>query len=154
MEKTSEKNLVIFSLEQETYGIDILFVREIIKSLEIVAIPQSPDFVEGIIHLRENIIPIVNLSKRLKLSENKTSPKKRKIIIVEISERLIGLFVDSVGEVLRISDTDINPVPETVATVETRYLQGVIKIEDRIILLMDIDKVLSREELNQLIEQQ
>ena len=152
METAQEKHLVIFSLKNEEYAVPISFVREIIKPTEIVNIPQSPDFVEGIIHLREDIIAVIDLAKRLKAADSEVPGKMKKIIIVEIQEKLIGLIVDFVGEVLRVSESQISPVPETISTIDTRYLQGVIKIESRVILLMDIEKVLSKEELKQLID--
>ena len=153
MQNVMEKHLIIFKLGHEEYGIDISSVREIIKIAEIVKIPQSPAFVEGIIHLRENIIPIIDLARRLQITESMAPLKKKRILIVEFSDRLIGLVVDAVGEVLRISENLISPVPETVATHDTRYFQGTIKIDERIILFMDIHKVLNLEELKALANQ-
>lgn len=152
MENQQEKRLVIFNLGNEEYAIAISFVREIIKPCEIVKIPKSPDFVEGIIHLREDIIAVIDLAKRLKTADSGIPQKKKKIIIVEISGRFIGLIVDSVGEVLRISESQISPVPESISTIDIRYLQGVIRVDDRIILFMDIQKILAPEELKQILE--
>ena len=139
MKNEQEKHFIVFKLGNEEYAVLISFVREIIKPAE------------SIIHLRQNIIPVVALGKRLKVPDTGLGHSKKKIIIVAVQEKLIGLIVDLVGEVLRIDDKHIHPVPEALSTIDTRYLQGVIRIENRVILLMDIEKVLNKEELKQML---
>jgi purine-binding chemotaxis protein CheW len=147
MEKKQEKHLVIFSLANEEYGIDISFVREIIKQAAIVKVPKAPDFVEGIINLRQQIIAVIDLATRLGIGKAQGAPRNRRTIIVEVDEKQIGLVVDSVGEVLRIPPEQVSAVPDSVKTIDTRYLTGVINVAGRLILLMDITQVLNREEL-------
>ena len=150
MEESINKNFIVFSLCNIEYAVDISYIKEIIKLREIVQVPKSPDFVEGIVQLRDEIVAIIDLAKRLKIDNTSINLKKRKIIIVNLVERILGLQVDSVGEVLKVSDDQIHPVPQTIATVDINYLKGVIKIEDRVILLMNIDKILSVDELCEL----
>jgi purine-binding chemotaxis protein CheW len=152
MGTTKEKHLVVFQLGDENFALDIACVREIIKPAEIVRVPNSPDCVQGLIHLREHVIPVIDLSRMLGVPSGAAQDKTRRFIITEIGGRLTGLSVDAVGEVLRIPEAGVEPVPETVSTVRTQYLTGIIRPGGRIVLLMDLQKILSPEELRQLIQ--
>lgn len=142
-----EHQLVVFNLGDEAFGVDIAQVREIIKMAEITRMPNAPEFVEGIINLRGQITTIMDLRKRLcmKLAE---ANEQTRIIIVEASGSTLGMIVDSVSEVLRISGDDIDP--PSAASTHAEYIQGVGKLEDRLLILLDLNKVLSEEEIVQI----
>lgn len=140
-----EVQLVAFKLGGEEYGVSITQVQEIIRRREPTRIPQTPNFIEGVINLRGNLIPIIDLKKRFKLPEVEFDENSR-IIIVEVEGQTVGIIVDAVSEVLRISQDAIEPPPPGVATIEAEYLKGVGKIDDRLLILLDIDKLLSTKE--------
>jgi purine-binding chemotaxis protein CheW len=132
--------LVTFTLDNEEFGVDILKVQEINKMIDITRIPNSPPFVEGVINLRGKIIPIVDLRKRLGF-EDKASDKSTRIIVVELDGVVLGFIVDSVSEVLRISDSTVEPPPSLVNGIESEYIQGVGKLENRLLILLDLRKI-------------
>lgn len=141
--------LVIFQLGGEEFGVEIVKVQEIIRMPEITHIPQSPDFVEGVINLRGKIIVVVNLDKRFNLSLKDVDENSR-IIVVEIGNNVVGMIVDSVNEVLRIPNSSVEPAPELVLSQISRdYLKGVGKVDDRLLILLDLAKVLTIEEMNE-----
>jgi len=155
-EKENQKDeilqLVTFSVGEEEFGVEILKVQEINKMLQVTKIPNSPDFVEGVINLRGKVIPIINLRKRLRLSD-KEYDKNTRIIVMEIQGRTVGFIVDSVSEVLRIPRSITEPPPSMIGGVSSEYIVAVGKLEDRLLILLDIDKILSNEEkaaLNQI----
>jgi purine-binding chemotaxis protein CheW len=137
--------LVTFSVGEEEFGVEILKVQEINKMLQVTKIPNSPDFVEGVINLRGKVIPIINLRKRLRLSD-KEYDKNTRIIVMEIQGRTVGFIVDSVSEVLRIPRSITEPPPSMIGGVSSEYIVAVGKLEDRLLILLDIDKILSNEE--------
>ena len=140
--------LVIFQLGGEEFGVEIMKVQEIIRMPEITQIPQSPDFVEGVINLRGKIIVVVNLDKRFNLNQKETDDNSR-IIVVEIENNVVGMVVDSVNEVLRIPTSSVEPAPDLVLSQISRdYMKGVGKIDDRLLILLDLAKVLTIEEMN------
>lgn len=143
------KQLVTFSLGQEEFGVDILKVQEIIRMVEITKVPKAPDFVEGVINLRGKVIPVVDLRRRFGMTQAEHS-KDTRIMVVDICKTITGFIVDSVSEVLRIPADTIEPPPPVVAGIESEYINGVGKLEDRLLILLDLDKVLSGEEINQL----
>ncbi len=148
-----EAQLVVFQLGKEDFGVDIDQVREIIKPTEITKMPNSPEFVEGVINLRGQITTIMDLRKRLNLETSDQSEHTR-IIIVEMAHNTLGMVVDSVTEVLRLSKADIDPTPSISTTVETEYIQGVGKVttgdQTRLLILLDLTKVLTNDELTHL----
>lgn len=137
--------LVSFKVGEEEFGVDILKVQEINKMTLITRVPNAPDFVEGVINLRGRVIPIVDLRKRLGLPEKKHD-KNTRIIVVEIARMTIGFIVDAVSEVLRISRDITEKPPELVAGIDADYITAVAKLEDRLLILLDLDKVLSKDE--------
>ncbi len=137
--------LVGFKLGKEEFGVDILKVQEINRMLEITEMPNSPEFVEGIVNLRGRIIPIVYLKKRLNM-ELKKHDSSTRIIVVEVEGQTIGFVVDEVSEVLRIESKIIEPAPPIVGGLRSDYIIGVAKLEDRLLILLDLNKVLSVEE--------
>ena len=138
--------LVTFRIGEEEFGVDILRVQEIIRIMEITRVPKSPDFVEGVINLRGKVIPIIDLRKRFGL-EVKEYVKHTRIIVIEISNMIVGFVVDAVSEVLRIpADTVEPPPPAVMGGIDSEYISGAGKLEDRLLILLDLDKLLSQEE--------
>jgi purine-binding chemotaxis protein CheW len=138
--------LVTFRIGEEEFGVDILRVQEIIRIMEITRVPKAPDFVEGVINLRGKVIPIIDLRKRFGL-EVKEYVKHTRIIVIEISNMIVGFVVDAVSEVLRVpADTVEPPPPAVMGGIDSEYISGVGKLEDRLLILLDLDKLLSQEE--------
>ena len=144
--KTSgSMQLVSFRLAQEEYGIEITRVREIILMGEITRVPQTPHFVKGLINLRSTVIPVIDLRARFGLTEAEVTDESR-IMVVNVAGKTIGIVVDAVSEVLRVSSDQIAPPPPTVVSLGTEYLTGLVKLEKQLLLLLDIDKLLGTEE--------
>ena len=140
-ETTGTMQLVSFRLAQEEYGIEITKVQEIILMGEITRVPQTPDFIKGLINLRNTVIPIVDLRLRFGLAQEEWTDETR-IMVVNVSGKTIGIIVDGVSEVLRISSDQIAPPPPTVAGLGQEYLTGLAKLDKRLLILLDIDKIL------------
>jgi purine-binding chemotaxis protein CheW len=117
--------------------------------MEITKVPRAPEFVEGVINLRGKVIPIIDLRKRFGL-ESREHDKHTRIIVIEISNMIVGFVVDSVSEVLRIPADTVEPPPPVVAGLESEYISGVGKLADRLLILLDLDRLLSGEEQHQL----
>ena len=144
--------LVIFQLGGEEFGVEIMAVQEIIKMPAITAIPQAPEYVAGVINLRGRIIVVVNLSKKFNILSSEKN-KEYKVIVVELENQVIGMMVDSVSEVLRIPNTNVDPAPGMVASgSSSNYIQGVGKLEDRLLILLDLRNVLSDHETEELYQ--
>ena len=141
--------LVTFSIGEEEFGVDILKVQEIIRTMEITKVPRAQDFVEGVINLRGKVIPIIDLRRRFGL-DSKPHDKHTRIIVIEINNMIVGFVVDSVSEVLRIPAGTVEPPPPVVAGVESEYISGVGKLQDRLLILLDLDKLLSGEDMEAL----
>ena len=137
--------LVSFEVGEEEYAVPILSVQEINRMMQITRVPQSPAFVEGVINLRGKIIPVIDLRKRFGLTELENSDDVR-IIVVEVASRVIGFTVDRVNEVLRISSSIVEPPPSMVCGHDTDYVQGVGKLDDRLLILLHLEKLFSAEE--------
>lgn len=141
--------LVTFSIGEEEFGVDILKVQEIIRTMEITKVPRAPEFVEGVINLRGKVIPIIDLRRRFGL-DFKEHDKDTRIIVIEINNIVVGFVVDAVSEVLRIPTNTVEPPPPVVAGVDSDYISGVGKLQDRLLILLDLDKLLSSEDLDML----
>ena len=135
--------LVTFKLDVEEFGIDILRVQEIIRIMDITKVPNSPEFVEGVINLRGRVIPVINLRKRLMLP-NLEKDNKTRVIVVELSDKTVGFIVDEVNEVLRIPKSITEPPPEMTAGIDSDYITSVGKLEDRLLILLDIEKLVDK----------
>ena len=141
--------LVIFQLGGEEFGVEIMQVQEIIRMPEITRIPQSPEYVEGVINLRGKIIVVINLDTRFDLNSKELDDDSR-IIIVEVGDNVVGMVVDSVSEVLRLATSSVEAAPEIISSkIKADYLKGVGKLDDRLLILLDLERVLSEEELSQ-----
>ena len=136
--------LVSFRLASEEYGIEITKVREIILMGEITRVPQTPEYIKGLINLRSTVIPIVDLRLRFELPQEKVSDETR-IMVVNVAGKTIGIIVDAVNEVLRVSQKQIAPPPPTVAGLRREYLTGLVKLDKRLLILLDIDKILGED---------
>lgn len=141
--------LVTFSIGEEEFGVNILKVQEIIRTMEITKVPRAPDFVEGVINLRGKVIPIIDLRRRFGLAP-RGHDKNTRIIVIEINNIIVGFVVDAVSEVLRIPASTVEPPPPVVAGVESDYVSGVGKLQDRLLIMLDLDKLLSSEDMEAL----
>lgn len=140
------QQLVSFKLGNEEFGVDIIKVQEIMRLQEITQVPQMPGFVEGVINLRGNVIPIVNLRKKFGL-EDREGDKQTRIIVVNVAGKKVrGFIVDAVEQVLRLSEEQIAPAPDVELSVNKEYLKGVGKLDDRLLILLDLDKLLTTDE--------
>ncbi len=138
----TEKQLVVFDLADEGYGVDIGSVREIIRMQEITRVPRAPDFVEGVINLRGRVIPVIDLRKRFGFNIADLT-KDTRIVVVDIGGRDIGVVVDAVTEVLRLSADKVEPASSVITTSDSEYLLGIAKLEGRLIILLDLQQALS-----------
>jgi purine-binding chemotaxis protein CheW len=135
------EHLVSFFLQREEYGVDVRLVQEIIRAAEITPVPRAPEAIRGVINLRGRIIPVVDLKKRLGLGETSVGPKTR-IVVVKVRERLMGLLVDGASQVLRVPVSVIEAAPEEVVEIDANAIRGVAKLPGRLIILMDLQRVL------------
>lgn len=145
-----EEQLVVFELSGEFYGIQIAAVESIIKIQEITQLPQAPYYVKGITNLRGTVLPVIDLRTRFGLETQEYS-KQTRIMVVIMGKVKVGMVVDGVSEVLRISDEAIEPPPPMVTTVNSAFLKGIAKVEGRLIILLELAKVLDLEEQNELM---
>ncbi len=148
----TEKQLVVFDLNTEAYGVDIGAVREIIRLQDITKVPGTPDFVEGVINLRGKVTPVVDLRKKLNITVAEQNAENR-IVVMDIAGQDIGMVVDAVTEVLRISASAVEPPSQVITnTTDHDYLMGIAKLDEKLIILLDLDKVLSLQEKQDLSE--
>lgn len=142
--------LVTFTLGGEEYAVDILKVQEINRMKEITRVPNAPYYVEGVINLRGKVIPVVSLRKFFGLPEEEDR-LKQKIMIMDIQGVTMGLIVDTVSEVLRISSSIVEPPPAMTSSVSSEFISGIVKLEDRLIILLDMDRLIGKEETASMI---
>lgn len=143
--------LVTFTLGSGEYAADILKVQEINRMKEITRVPNSPSYVEGVINLRGKVIPVVNLRKKFGLAERESDEQSR-IMIMDIQGITMGLVVDAVSEVLRVPDNIVEPTPPMASNISTEFIKGIAKLEDRLIILLDMDRLIGRTEETAMIE--
>jgi len=144
-EGTGSMQLVSFRLAEEEYGIEITTIREIILMGEITRVPQTPHYVKGLINLRSTVIPVIDLRARFGLPEEELTDESR-IMVMHVGTKTIGIVVDAVSEVLRVTQDQMAPPPPTVAGLGQEYLTGLVKLEDRLLILLDVEKLLGRED--------
>jgi len=140
-----ESQLVVFELENEAYGVDIAVVEGIIKMQEITRLPRAPHFMEGITNLRGAVVPVIDLRKRFGLPPQEPTRDTR-IVIANMNGTQVGLIVDAVSQVIRVPQDAIEPPPQLTMTVNSAFIKSVAKLEKRLVILLDLDKVLSAEE--------
>jgi purine-binding chemotaxis protein CheW len=143
--------LVGFKIAEELFGVDILMVQEIIRSAPITAVPNSPEFVEGVINLRGDIIPVIDLRKRLGLFDEDSEQLRTWILILDIQGRVTGFIVDLVTEVLKIEEEQIEHAPDIIVSgLESQYIRGVVDIEGELLILLDFNRILLTDEIRKL----
>lgn len=134
--------LVTFTIANEEFGLEILLVQEIIRIMPITRVPRAPEFVEGVINLRGKVIPIMDLRRRFGLAAREHDSATR-IIVVELQTLIVGFVVDAVSEVLRIPSGTVEPPPPLVAGIDSEYISGVGKLKDRLLIMIDLNRLLS-----------
>jgi purine-binding chemotaxis protein CheW len=144
-EEEEKLQLLVFLLGQEEYALNIMDIKEIIRPMEVTEVPKAPEYIQGIISLRGMIIPVMDVNKRLGLPVREHGHENR-IIVVKWREHLFGLFVDSVVQVMNLPLARIEPPPEILGGVEGEFLRGVGKVEDRLIILLNLVRILALEE--------
>ena len=150
--ETDQMQLVGFTIGKETFGVNILMVQEIIRAAPITAVPNSPDFIEGVINLRGSIIPVIDLRKRLNLFKEREDDVTW-ILIINVDERVTGFIVDSVTKVLKIQTNTIEPPPDiVVAGLKSQYIRGVCEIDTGLLILLDFSRILQIKEIKKLKE--
>jgi purine-binding chemotaxis protein CheW len=141
--------VVSFKLGSEEYGVDIAQVQEINRMVAVTHVPRAPQFMEGVINLRGQLIPIIDLRARFGMPRAEHT-KNTRIVVTEIGAKRVGMVVDSVSEVLRLPLDQVEPAPEMITGVDTEYIRGVGKIEDRLIILLDLAKIITGSEKREL----
>ena len=148
---TSERQLVVFDLDTEAYGVDIGAVREIIRLLQITRVPRAPEFIEGVVNLRGKVIPVLDLRTRFGMPRADRTEENR-IVVVDVGGRDIGMVVDAVTEVSRIPASSIEPPSAVITTEDSGYITGIVKSDEKLIILLDIGRVITDREATQLAD--
>jgi purine-binding chemotaxis protein CheW len=138
------EHLATFFLSGEEYGVDVRLVQEIVRVSEITQVPRAPEFIRGVINLRGRIIPVIDLKRKLGLGEFALARASR-IVVVKVRERLIGLLVDGASQVLKVPLSVIEAAPEEIVEIDQNFIRGVAKLQARLIILIDLPKVLQLE---------
>lgn len=146
-----ELQLVVFQLAQEEFAVEVGQVQEIIQMQEITRLPRAPRFIKGILNLRGKILPVIDLAERLGVPTSPTD--SRRIVITNLEDQQVGMIVDSVTEVLRVGAGTIEPPPPMIAEVSGAYLRGIARLDERLLVLIDLSKVLSTEDVEALAAQ-
>jgi purine-binding chemotaxis protein CheW len=141
----STMQFVTFRLHGRTYGIPISCVREINKSSSLTRVPNTEEFVEGVMNLRGSVIPVINVRKRFRLAPDGAEKRRGKLIIIEFDEAPVGLIVDDIAEVVRISASSIESDREKMAEIGTEYVEGLGKTDDGILPILDVNKLIGKE---------
>jgi purine-binding chemotaxis protein CheW len=140
-----EQQMVVFELADEFYGVDISGVESIIRLQGITAVPQAPDFVEGVTNLRGTVLPVIDLRRRFSLPANDRNGDTR-IVVVDVEGSKVGMIVDAVTEVLRVPAEAIEPPSPLVVTASSAFITGIARLENRLVILIDLSRVLSVDE--------
>lgn len=149
MANGSTLHMVGFSVGKEEFCVDILKVQEIIRMMEITKIPNAPEFVEGVINLRGKVIPIIDFGKRCNLrSEGEQDESHRRIVVVAIGEKTVGIVVDKVSQVIKLDEEQISTTPDVVKGYNSDFISGVGKSGDKLLILLDIDRLFKQNELD------
>jgi purine-binding chemotaxis protein CheW len=144
-----ERKVIIFKLGNEEFACDIQHVERILGYVEPTKIPEAPYYVEGVINYQESILPIINLKRKFNMDYNESSDKK--IIVVKSNQRTVGFLVDTVLEVSDIRNENIETSPDIVTASKNRYIQNIIKLSGRIILEINPDKILSKDDIDSIL---
>jgi purine-binding chemotaxis protein CheW len=146
LEKKEERKILVFCLADEELGLDISSVREVLRPQKIYPLPKTPEFIEGVIHLRGHIVALIDLRKRL-LGEQTEDESGKRIIVCKISKCIVGLTVNSLREIVALSKEDIKPTPEVVTMqTDSEFISCVAKVGERIIPILDLEHILTKKE--------
>ena len=140
-----DRQLVVFELSGEHYGVDILSVDSIIRLQPVTQMPHAPNFVEGVTNLRGTVLPVIDLRKRFGLPARKAT-KDTRIVVVEMNGETVGMVVDAVTEVLSVPGENVEPPPSLVSTVDSTFITGIARVSERLVILLDLNQVLNTEE--------
>jgi purine-binding chemotaxis protein CheW len=143
------RQFIIFTIDNQDYGIDVLNSKEIIMVNDLTMIPEAPFFIKGVIDLRGEIVPIIDIAKCFNIN-SKERDGARKVIIISINNVLIGIEVSEVREIIRINQEDIAEVPDITKKINKNYIEGVAKQEGKILILLDIKQILTSEEIDKI----
>ena len=149
---SSDLHIVGFRVGRETFGVPIELVHEIVRVPEITSVPDSPDYIEGVINLRGKIVSIVDLRKRFGEREIVNNDRKNRILVAEIDGKMVGLIVDAASEVLKLPSSEVEPAPNVFSDDDLNYVTGVGKLGGRLIILIDLSKILQKGELRRIGE--
>jgi purine-binding chemotaxis protein CheW len=149
---SSDLHIVGFRVGRETFGVPIELVLEIVRVPEITSVPDSPDYIEGVINLRGKIVSIIDLRKRFQERDIVNNDRKNRILVAEIDGKMIGLIVDSASEVLKLPASEVEPPPNVFSNDDLNYVTGVGKLHGRLIILINLSKILQRGELRRIGE--
>lgn len=144
-----ERQCVVFRLEKEEYAIDIMNVKEIGPYNLATKVPNAPKFVVGVVNYRGEVIPIVDLKSKFNLKETNSQDEKR-VIVIGFEDKKVGFVVDEASETIKFDDSEVEPAPEIVVDETRKYITGVGKKTDRLVIIIDLHKVLSKEEQNKI----
>ncbi|MCX7770946.1 MAG: chemotaxis protein CheW [Proteobacteria bacterium] len=136
-----EKKFIIFTLNEDFFAIDLKMAREIIPCNDIKPIPSMPDFIAGVVHLRGFLLPLIDIKKILQISPDKS--KKKKVIIIAWQKKIFGLLIDEIEDIITIDEKQIISPPAILTSMDRNFLQGGIKINDKIIFILDFDFLLA-----------
>lgn len=137
---------VTFQLEQETYGVNVMAVKEVLRYQDIAAVPGAPPYVMGIINIRGKVISVISTRRRFGLPD-KESDDNARIVIVEIGDYVVGIVVDSVAEVVYLNSSDVDTAPNVGQEESARFIQGVCKRGEELLILLDLERMISQDEL-------
>ena len=140
---------VTFTLEDEVYGINVMQVQEVLREIEVAPVPGAPHYVTGIINLRGNVVSVIDARTRFGLETCDSTPMTR-IIVIEAQQQIIGILVDSVAEVVDINMSEIETAPNVGNEETARYIDGVVSRDEKLLILVDLNKLLTEAELGEL----
>jgi purine-binding chemotaxis protein CheW len=150
LEKKEDRQILVFSVASEELGLDISCVREVLRPQQIYPLPKTPSFIEGVINLRGHIVALIDLRKRLNAKQVEDENKKR-IIVCKLNNSIVGLTVNSLREIIALSEEDIRPTPEVVSMqMEADVISGIATVGKRIIPILDLEHILTKEEVTEL----
>ena len=150
MAKKEVRQILAFNLMKEEFGLDISYIYEVLRPQEIHPLPQAPDFIEGVINLRGHIITVIDLRKKFNIKPTEDRPKMR-IIVCKVKNFVVGLIVDSANEVINLSTEDIEPTPGVISMqVKENLISGIARIRERVIVILNLEQVLTKEEITKL----
>ncbi|MCD5413799.1 MAG: chemotaxis protein CheW [Clostridiales bacterium] len=144
-----ERQYVIFKLDGDEFGVDIMHVKEISEYRKASKVPNTPSFIDGIINYRGIVTPVINLGEKFNQKEAEVTNSSR-IIIIHLNNRQTGFLVDDASQVLTIDSKDIDDAPDLITSVEQKFISGIAKVEDRMIIILDLEKVLNEKEKEEL----